>query len=274
MVWRNGHERRAGQCIGTGCIYSECVKARDRRAQREIHFEAARLANPVFLHQTNLGRPVFKTVEGLFQLSGHVADLEEPLGQLALFHVRARSPAFAVDDLFIGENSHVDRIPVDLRILAIDKARFEHIKEQGLLLAIVFRVAGRELAVPVDGQAKRLHLAAHVRDIVIGPCLGVPATGHGGVLCGHPEGVPAHRVQNRMARRHLVARDDVPHRVVAHMSHVDAPRGIWKHFKDIVLGLVGAARGAEHVRLFPGGLPAGFDFRGGVGGHGAIHPGL
>jgi uncharacterized pyridoxal phosphate-containing UPF0001 family protein len=58
---------------------------------------------------------------------------------------------------------------------------------------------------------------------------------HRGVLGRHAEGVPAHRVQHVEAAGALVARDDVAHRVVAHVAHVDAPRRIGEHFEHVVL---------------------------------------
>ena len=132
-------------------------------------------------------------------------------------------PALAVDDLLVCQNRHVDRVPVHHSVLAVDEALFHHVDEHGLLLAIIFRVAGGELAAPVDGQAQRLHLRAHVGDIAVGPVLGMAAPLHRGVFGGHPEGVPAHRMQHAEPLRRLVAGDHVAHRIVADVTHVDAP---------------------------------------------------
>ena len=40
--------------------------------------------------------------------------------QLALLDKRAGSPAASVDDLLVGEHGLVDRVPVDVRLLAFD----------------------------------------------------------------------------------------------------------------------------------------------------------
>ena len=75
---------------------------------------------------------------------------------LALFHQRAGAPAAAVDHLLVGEHRLVDRIPVDHAGLLVRDALLQHPQEQPLVPAVVGRVAGRELARPVDGEADGL----------------------------------------------------------------------------------------------------------------------
>ena len=77
----------------------------------------------LLLHQPHLLRPALERVERVEQLLRVVGDLEEPLRQLALLDQRARAPAAAVDHLLVGEHGLVDRVPVDLRLLALDQAR-------------------------------------------------------------------------------------------------------------------------------------------------------
>lgn len=48
---------------------------------------------------------------------------------------------------------------------------------------------------------------------------------HGGILCRHAEGVPAHRMQHVVTAGALVAGDDIAHGVIADMAHMDAPAG-------------------------------------------------
>ncbi len=103
------------------------------------------------------------------QILGIVGDLEEPLRQLALLDERARAPAAAVDHLLIGEHGVIDRVPIHLRLLAVDEARAQEVQEQLLLVAVIFRIAGRDLARPVERQADRLQLRAHRGDVVVGP---------------------------------------------------------------------------------------------------------
>lgn len=69
--------------------------------------------------------------------------------QFALFDQRTGTPAAAIDHLFVGEHGVVDRIPVDLRLLAIDQALFQEIQEEVLLMLVIFDVAGGKLTAPV-----------------------------------------------------------------------------------------------------------------------------
>ena len=264
MIGRDAHEAGAQQGIGASGIDLDPVGAMRSVDQREGELQAARLADPVRLHQPHLGGPVVQPVQRGQQFFGIVGNLEEPLRQLAPFDIGARSPALAVDHLLIGKNGHVDRVPVHHGVLAIDQALFQHIEEKRLLLAVVFGIAGGELAAPVDGQAQRFHLRAHVRDVLIGPVLGVAANRHRGVFGRHAESVPAHRVQHVEALGHLVARDHVAHRVVAHMPHVDASRRIGEHFQHVIfrLGRLAARHGAEQAGAVPGCLPFRFDLGG------------
>ena len=123
-------------------------------------------------------------------------DLEEPLRQLALLDQRARAPAAAVDHLLVGEHGLVDRVPVHLRLLALDQAGAQKIEEHLLLVLVIGRIAGRDLAAPVERQPHGLELLLHRRDVVVGPRLGMDLALHGGVLGRHAEGVPAHRMQH------------------------------------------------------------------------------
>ena len=83
----------------------------------------------------------------------------------------SRPPPTAVDHLLIGQDRHVDRVPVDQAFLAIDQAAPPQLQEPALLLAVIGRIAGGELPRPVDRQAQALQLLAHGRDVVVGPRL-------------------------------------------------------------------------------------------------------
>ena len=111
----------------------------------------------------------------------------------------------------------------------MDQTSGKEIKEQGLLLAIVLWIAGCEFTGPIDGQAQRLHLSTHVGDIVVGPCFGVTTNCHRSVFRRHAECIPTHWVQDVVTGADLIPRDYVAHGVVAHVTHVDASRWIWKH---------------------------------------------
>src|SRR4029078_7462599 len=116
------------------------------------------LADPVLLHQPDLVGPLVKRTESLKQLVCEIGDFQEPLSELAALDRRSRAPATAVDDLFVGEHGHVDRVPVDLALLAIDEAGVEQVQEQRLLLPVIGGVAGRELTAPVEREAELLQL--------------------------------------------------------------------------------------------------------------------
>ena len=266
MVCRNGGKGCAQQRVGPRGIDLQLREPLGRAHRVKRKLQPARLADPVGLHDADLLGPVRQPVQRRQQLARIVGNAKEPLRQLAPFHQRARPPAPPVDHLFIRQHRHVDGVPVHHGGLAIDQARLQHVQEHRLLLAVVFRVAGGKLAAPVDRQAQRLHLRAHVGDVAIGPVLGVAAPFHRRIFGGHPEGIPAHRVQHAESGQGFVARDHVAHRVVAHMAHVDAPRRIGEHLQHIILG-PGIADGGEDIGRVPHVLPAAFRC-GGIIGHG------
>ena len=124
-------------------------------------------------------------------------------------------------------------------------------------MPVIVRRTGRHLAPPVVGQPHGLELPAHDGDVVPGPLRRVRALGHGGVLGGHPEGVPAHRVQDIETARAFVAGDDVADGVDAHMAHMDAPRRVGEHLQDVVFRPVAPVVGSEAALGFPRRLPPG-----------------
>ena len=165
----------------------------------------------------------------------------------------------------------VHRVPIDLRGLAVGEALFQQVQEQLLLMAIIVRRAGRDLARPVERQAHRFQLAAHRVDVGVSPGAGVDLTFHRGVFGGHAERVPAHRMQDVEPLGALVAGKDVAHRIVADVAHMNASRGVGKHLKHVAFGLLVVLGGPENLVFFPDMLPITFAIGGVVafGGHGA-----
>src|SRR5579872_5761976 len=53
----------------------------------------------------------------------------------------------------------------------------------------------------------------------------------------------------------LIASDDVAHRVIADMAHMNAPRRIGEHFEDIIVGTRVVVPGRERPALSPDLLP-------------------
>ena len=145
----------------------------------------------------------------------------------------------------------IDRIPVHLRRLAVDEACFQEVQEHALLVLVIARIAGRDLAAPVDGKPHRLQLGAHGRDVGIGPFLRVDLVLHRGVFRRHAEGVPAHRMKHVEALGALVARHHVAHGVVAHVAHMDAPRRIGKHLEHVVFRTRVVVVRLEQVAVVP-----------------------
>ena len=259
MIGRQRHELGAEQSVrprGENLQLGFFI-GRGGRIEHEAQRQAFRAADPVLLHQADFFRPALEGVERVEQIFRIVADLEEPLGELALLDRSARAPAAAVDHLFVGQHGVIDRVPVHLRLFALDQPGFEKIEEHLLLVPVIGRIAGGELARPVERQPHRLELRFHRRDVVVGPRFGVHLAVDGGVLRRHAEGVPAHRVQNGVAHGAFEARHHVAHGVVAHVAHVDAPRRVGEHLEHVVFRPRVVVLGGENTAFVPDALPAG-----------------
>ena len=103
-----------------------------------------------------------------------------------------------------------------------------------MFVPVVFRVARRDLAGPVIGKAHALQLLAHRGDVFRGPHRGMDAAGDRRVLGRQAERVPPHRVQHVVALRPAVARDEIAHRVVAHVADMQLPRRVGKHLQHVI----------------------------------------
>ena len=82
-----------------------------------------------------------------------------------------------------------------------------------------------------------------------------------GVFCWKAEGIPAHRVKNIVTMGALVTRNDVTHRIIADVTHVDATRRVGKHLQHIGFRLVASFLGRFRpikIGVFPGLAPFGF----------------
>src|SRR5262249_38951870 len=78
---------------------------------------------------------------------------------------------------------------------------------------------------------------------------------HRGVFGGEPEGVPTHRVEDVVALGAHVARDDVAHRIVADVTHMDPPRRVGEHLEDVVFWARVLVLRLEDALVGPGRLP-------------------
>ena len=258
MIRRQSHEFGAEQGVRPRGEDVELTLAvwRGFRIERETDEQAFGTADPVLLHQPHFFRPAVERAERVEQRCGKFGDGEEPLDQFALLDQSAGAPAAAVDHLLVRQHGLIDRIPVHLRLLALDQTGAQEIKEHFLLVLVVSRVAGRDLAAPVERQAHRFELRLHRRDIVVGPLFGMDLALYGGVLRGQAKGVPAHWMQHIHPHRAFVPRDHIAHRVIAHMAHMDAPRRIGEHFQHVVFRARVFVRRRENASLVPDFLPA------------------
>ena len=260
MLRRERQERHAEQRVGTRGVDLDALEARLPAVQQESQARALAAADPLRLHQPHALGPAIQRIQRVQQFLRIVGDLQEPLAELLLLHQRAGPPAAAVDHLLVRQHGAVDRVPVDPALLALDQAGAQEIQEQLLLMAVIFRIAGGELALPLERQPHALQLGAHGGDVFAGPLRRMDAALARRVLGRQAERVPAHRMHHREAARPLVARHHVAQRVVAHMAHVDLPAGIREHLQHVVFRLVVGrhVRHPEAAALGPGALPARF----------------
>ncbi len=223
--------------------------------KRKLHEQPFGPPNPVSLHQPHLVRPALQPVERSQQIVSIFGDFQEPLVQLALLNERAGAPAPSVDHLLIRQHRMLNRVPVDLAFLAVNQPLIEKVDKQPLLLLIIFRVAGRQLAAPVERQPHFLELLAHRRDLSVSRLFRMDAFLQGGVFRGQAERIPAHRMHHIIALGAHVAGDHVAHRIIAHVADMDASRRIWEHFKNIVFRTRFVLLGAVDVSVFPNRAP-------------------
>ena len=176
--------------------------------------------NPVALHGLDHLRPAFQIVDVVEQLFGIVGDLDEPLGDLFLLHRGVTAPAAVVDHLLVGQHCHVVRAPVDGGGLLVDQTLLVELGEEPLLPAVVVRLAGGQLSVPVITQTQHLELVLHVFDVFVGPGGRCRAVLDGGVFRRQTEGIPADGLQHILAIEPLITGDHITYGVVTHVPHV------------------------------------------------------
>ena len=113
----------AEQGVGASRIDFQFGFARRRSFghQAKADQQAFGTSDPIALHETDFFRPSIQFIERAQQIFGIVGDLEEPLRQLVLLDERAGAPASSVDDLFIGQDGAIDRVPIHFRFLTDDQ---------------------------------------------------------------------------------------------------------------------------------------------------------
>ena len=237
------------------------------RLQREFHARPFRSPDPVLLHCQNLLGPSRQPFGRLQQFVGVRRDAEEPLLEVACRDRCPAAPARPIHDLFVGQDRIAARTPVDRRPLAIRQIALQHPQEQPLIPSVVLGKTGGNLPFPRVADADALKLPFHVLDVVERPLFRMRPVLDSGILRGHPERVPAERVQDVEPTHPLQPRHHVADHVVAHVSYVRMPRGIRKHFQAIELRAVCLLGHLEGARRPPALLPFLLDTLGLVLGH-------
>ena len=174
MLRCEDHERRPEERVGPCREHAQLVAARLMvvRRGREDNLGTFGPADPVRLHDPDRLGPV--DAGEVQQLVRVLGDAQVPLGEVALLDLRAAAPAVPVRafHLLAGQRPVV-RAPVHRRGLPVRQPRLEEAQEQPLVPAVVRRVAGDDLGVPVERGAHGPQLAAHGLDVPVGPRCGV-----------------------------------------------------------------------------------------------------
>src|SRR5881396_823934 len=255
-----GREHGVGHAEGgVGACREDADPDPGATPHREVELGALAPADPVPLHREDAFGPAGKPVAPGEQLVGVRRDLEEPAVDLPWHHLGVAPPAAPVLHLLVGEDGLAGGAPVDGRALPVGEPALEHPDEDELLPPVVLGLAGVDLAVPVVGDPEPLELRSHVVDVLGGPDRGVHPVLDRRVLRGQPERVPAHRVEHVEAAHRLVTGEEITDRVVAHVTHVDAPGRVREHLQAVELGAARILGDAELLRVFPGPLPPGLD---------------
>ena len=269
MLGRQHAIGRAEQRIGSRGEHVEKGVVAGQRAgvgpaQRKADPGALAAADPVALHLLHAVRPV-EPVEPRQQPLGIRGDAQHPLPHGLADHRVAAALALAVDHLLVGQHRAQRRAPVDRHFGHVGQPALVELEEDPLRPAIIVRVAGRDLAVPVVRKAQRPDLAAERVDVARGGVARVRA-GLDRVLLGRQaERVPAHRMQDVEAAHPLVAGQNVRRGIAFRMPYVQPGRtGVGKHVEDVVFGLGAVDLGPESLVLQPVPLPLGLDVPGPV----------
>ena len=197
---------------------------------REGEAYARGFAYPVRLHDAHAFWPawqlVFNVIEQLFSVIGDARVIH---WNFALLDHSTGAPATTIDDLFVGEHSLIDGIPVYGAGFFIDDAFFQHLQEHPLVPSVVIRAARSHFARPIDCQTHGLHLGLHVVDVRVRPLRGRHVVGHCRIFGRHTEGVPAHGHQDVATLHAQLTCHDVVDCVIAHMAHMEFARRVGQH---------------------------------------------
>ncbi len=238
-------EERVGPGGEDGEVELELLTAED-------HLRPLRAADPVALHGDHVLGPGLEQLEVVEQPLGVLGDLEEPLLESPLLHLRATALAASVDDLLVGEHGGVHRAPLNWSLLAVGEAVLEEAQEDPLGPAVVLGRVGAELTRPIDRDPPLAKLAAKGLDRALGRLARRLAGLDRVVLRGQAEGVVAHRVDHLEAVAATEVGDRVADRVALEVTDVGLARGVGEHLEHVGLRLGLVETGLPGVRDLPG----------------------
>ena len=96
-----------------------------------------------------------------------------------------------------------------------------------------------------------LSLIAHGRDIGPRPFTRMDFVGHSRVFSGHAKGIPTHGVKHFKALHSAKSRENITHRIVADMAHVNPAGRIGKHLKHKAARFGAGSVGFKHAAVRP-----------------------
>ena len=166
MLGRHQHEGCAVECVLAG---GEDLDHTGTFRKREIDQTAVAFADPVFLHGQDTLRPAGQAVAVFQKFLGIGGNFEKPLIKHLLCHFRAAAPAQAALHLFIGQHRVALDAEIDGGALFVGQALFIHPDKEKLLPAVVFRITGGQLSIPVIAEAHPLELLFHLVDVFVSP---------------------------------------------------------------------------------------------------------
>src|SRR5580704_17290207 len=227
----------------------------------EFHARPVRFSNPVALLHQHAFRPAARQFDrSVQQRIGIVRDTEKPLFNVLRFDNGIFvAPAATIYYLLVRENRRALWAPIHPAAFAVSQSFFQHAQKKPLVPTVVFRLAGRNLTLPVVTEAEPLAHRLHLRDVGVRPFARRRSTFDRSVFSGQAEGIPAHGVKHVQSAHPLVARNHVANRIVAHMTHVQGSGRIGPHLKDVVFRPGRIFHGVEGIPLRPHLLPLGFD---------------
>ena len=231
--------------------------------------EAAALAHAVHhlvvgKHRAQTGAPVHHRLAEVSDAVVHE--------RLLLLHVAHGAPLFCCElqMLALGDIQTLGALLVEvlyellnrLRLLArVAEERAEHLLERPLSPVVVLRVAGANLAVPVEREANVVELLTIACDVSHGSHLRVLTGLYSILLSGQSVCVVAHRVEHVEALQALVACVDVRCDIAKRMAYVQTgSRRVGEHVEYVELLLCRVLSGVVSLVLHPLALPSLFYF--------------